>query len=863
MGPGPKGTVLGFASASSLLRQAYPEEGSRSPRIPVRAELAEKKNQQSCDKPASKRKKAAVRREEEEGIVSKKPRAPRKKVTVRDSSNETPIEANKPHAAERVEASEAHVVEKSRTKRRKDEAQTKIKKTKITKPGAIKDTAKATKTAKTPKSNKVKETEESGSVALIKKKEASEASTEPLNLERAVKRRRDWTPTKDTSLNLTRLVDNKVLSDISITIQTPLKNNLPASQFGNVLGDFGYVQPSHSSMPAPAILRDVNGKGSTKRRKVELLNTTICPPLQPVKAKRSTSPKKKPQTITEKATAPFAPPAPQITSPLLQHLAASEPQSNTDAGPLNLASTSDREKQRKSPVRKVRKPKAATTKVKKQTFKAPILLSPESAIKTAKDQELVFGTCSQLESEESPTFIRDLRKAIEVSETMAKPIITSPTISKSTGIMSGSSTKTNVASYVASRNLWSVASRDSGGSLLHAEVVNLVDSPLPRQMRMAEGVSPLSKPVSLDVYVASVEAEVEWNVPEDLFGPREKGLERPSIVEQDTATTERSIPKPVAEESLNGRLRSRSLVKKTRKNAVPLKPGASAAKSLPEGMPNYQGFTTTDLAKAVASYAFKPIKKREGMIDLLERCWESKNRIALQPLPPNINVPQPPTAEAMTLEALKQSSSPQKKGRPPRATIPVTTEVAAAFNPPAKKPRGRPRKASTDAPSPRQRPTTSSRKAPPLTKPRRSSTPAPVDEISDSDSIPPTPSPPRRRSSKTPSTLPLSPAKPKIILPTTVTPSFSSSPDILHSITLAITSHPPTHNPLNLTYHEKILMYEPLVIEDLTRWLNEGGLGRVGVDEEVGVGKVREWCEGGSVCWVWKGGWRGNRVGKE
>lgn len=857
----PKGTVLGFASASSLLRQAFREEGSRSPQIPVRAELAEKKDQQSCDKPAAKGKKAAVRREQEEAIVAKKPRAPPKKVTVREASNKTPIKANKPYAAERVETSEAHVVEKSRTKRRKDEAQTKIQKTKITKPGAINDAAKERKAAKTSKSNKVEETEESGSVALVKKKEASEASTKPLNLEKAVKRRRDWTPTKDTSLDFTRLVDDKEMSDVSITMQT-LKNNLPDSQFGNVLGDFGYVQPSHSSTPAPAILRDVNGKGLTKRRKVELLNTIVCPPPQPVKARRSTSPKKKPQTITGKATAPFAPPAPQIATPLLQHLAASEPQSNTDAGLLNLVSTSDSEKQRKSPVRKVRKPKAVTTKAKKETFKAPILLSPESAIKTTKNQELVFGTCSQLESEESPTFIRDLRKAIEVSETMAEPIITSPTISKSTGIMSDSSTKTNVASYVASRNLWSVASRDSVGSLLHAEVVNLVDSPLPKHMRMVEGVSPPSKPVSLDACVAPVEADVKLHVPENVVVPREKGLERPSTAEQGTTVTEQSIPKPVDEESLNGRPRSRSPVKKTKKSAVPSKPGASAAKSLPEGMPNYQGFTTTELAKAVASYAFKPIKKREGMIDLLERCWESKNRIALQPLPPNVNVPQPPTAEATILKAPKQSSSSQKRGRPPKATIPVTTGVAAACNSPAKKPRGRPRKASTDAPSPRQRPTTSSKTAPPLTKPRRSDTPAAVDDISDSDSIPPTPSPPRRRSSKTPSTLPLSPAKAKMILPTTAAPSFSSSPDILHSITLAITSQPPTHNPLNLTCHEKILMYEPLVIEDLTRWLNECGLGRVGVDEEVGVGKVTEWCESRSVCWVWKGGWRGNRVGK-
>lgn len=856
--------MLGFTSASSLLCHAYPEERSRSPIIAKTEELVEKKNQQSCDKPPAKRKKAATRREEEGGSVPKKPRAPRQKVTVSRAGKEAPTETDTAYAAERVKASKVPVVKKGHTKRLKDEAQTKIKKTKITKPGAINDTTKATKTTKTAKPKKAKETEESGSVALIKKKEASEATTEPMKLQRAVKRRRDWTPSKDSLIDFTRLVNKGASPDTSITIQTPLKSDLPAGQFGSVLGDFGYVQPSPSSMPAPTILRDVHGEGLTKRRKVELVNTTICPPPKPVKAKRSTSPKKKPQTITEKATAPFAPPAPQVTPSLLQHFTASERQSIIDDGPLELAGTmSDRKKQRKSPVKKFRKPKATTTKVKKQTFKAPILLSPESAIKTAKNQELVFGTCSQLESEESPTFIRDLRKAMEVSETMAEPINSSPTSSKSTGILSGSSTKTNVASYVASRNLWSVASRDSGGSLLHAEMVNLVDSPLPRQIRMIEDVPSLPKPANLKAYVASVEANVEWNIPKDPLVLDVKGLlERPSVSEQGTAATEQSIPKPAAEESLSGRPRSRSPVKKPKKSVVPSNFRATEAKSLPEGMPNYQGFTTADLAKAVASYAFKPVKKREGMIDLLERCWESKNRIALQPLPPNINVPQQPTIEEMIPDAPKQSSSP-KKGRPHRATIPVMTEVAVTHDPPAKKPRGRPPKASTDASSSKQRLATSSRKAPSPTKPHRSTTPAPIDEISDSDSVPPTPSPPRRRSSKTPSTLPLSPAKSRTTLPTAIAPCLSSSPDVLNSITLAITSYPPTHNPLNLTYHEKILMYEPLVIEDLTRWLNEEGLGKVGVDEEVGVGKVREWCEGGSVCWVWKGGWRGNRVGKE
>lgn len=37
-------------------------------------------------------------------------------------------------------------------------------------------------------------------------------------------------------------------------------------------------------------------------------------------------------------------------------------------------------------------------------------------------------------------------------------------------------------------------------------------------------------------------------------------------------------------------------------------------------------------------------------------------------------------------------------------------------------------------------------------------------------------------------------------------------------------------------------MYDPVILEELTVWLNQEGLGRVGVDEEVTVGEVRDWC---------------------
>lgn len=46
----------------------------------------------------------------------------------------------------------------------------------------------------------------------------------------------------------------------------------------------------------------------------------------------------------------------------------------------------------------------------------------------------------------------------------------------------------------------------------------------------------------------------------------------------------------------------------------------------------------------------------------------------------------------------------------------------------------------------------------------------------------------------------------------------------------------------------RILMYDPIVLEDLARWLNTEGLRKVGIDEEANLSIVRGWCEGQGIC---------------
>lgn len=83
---------------------------------------------------------------------------------------------------------------------------------------------------------------------------------------------------------------------------------------------------------------------------------------------------------------------------------------------------------------------------------------------------------------------------------------------------------------------------------------------------------------------------------------------------------------------------------------------------------------------------------------------------------------------------------------------------------------------------------------------------------------------------------------------------------LLLGIHLAITSQAPTHSIKNPSWKEKIAMYDTIVLEDLTTWLNTGGLDSVGVDKEVSPALVRDWCESKSVCFIWLSeGWRKKR----
>lgn len=771
---------------------------------------------------------------------TKKPRAQRKQPTAVDVQTvESAFLEGDMEASKTIEAASA---KKPRAKKTKDDGQTKLKKGRIVKPATREGLGETATTKSSSKKRKSDPGNDSLDLPLPKDAVSAKGIHESLGLDKATTRRRDWTPVMNGNIEAADDPHGLSSGETMLSIIDITTNTAPTNDLGAHLSHYSFNQAINTE-PLNAPVQDGDRPAPTKRRKLQLIDTPDhLPPVIKV-AKKSKAPKKKPQTITGKATAPFVPEKPPTASPLLQYLtqSASPQVQPAEARTVNPSTEGRGQK----PVSKVTKPKAVKAKTTKP---APILLPPEEAMKAMKDQNLLFGTSSQLVGNESPTFVRDLQQAIKASESYHElPNTPQGDVTKTAYL-----TESTVLRRMSSRNLWSEAARDSQGSLLEPEVIDLMDTPNPREIiRNVVAFAPMP---GVNRPTTALVEDTTWTVIDDIQPPSleaatEDGIEKSVISETITVIKDalHTLPRCVAEAALRPRLKNRSPEKK-KKTKLP-----GGQEDTTSQMPNYQGFTMNQLSVAISKYGFKAIKGRDAMIVLLERCWESKARLALQSLPPNVNVPSlAPPGDQKTTDKAEKTSPAKWKGRPPKvkdsSTTPEGEPLKGTTSP--TKPRGRPKKSKVP-------PTTTTTGEPqnavqaPATPPKlKAKRKAVIDEIEDPDPLP-TPSPPRRRPSLSPpQALPLTGLS---------NPLNSSTPSLFDSITEAITMSPPSNDSRKLSWHEKILLYDPIVLEDLAAWLNTEGLERVGVDEEVGAEAVKEWCEGRSVCCLWREGWRGNR----
>ncbi|CAI0651291.1 unnamed protein product [Colletotrichum noveboracense] len=724
---------------------------------------------------------------------------------------------------------------------------------------------------------------------------------EPLDLEAAMRRRKDWTPPPaDTASGSNQQV-------VDLLSSTDKTSSLVASKetFDNLFKNYAHPEEEQArpSVEPPDNERQVLGK----RKLIETVSINETAKAGPSEraAPKAKALRKKPRTITELATAAYkVPEAPEQQEP-----SAPAPESNGVEA--------------EEPKGKGKKRASKAKKPKKMPPPEPVLLSPTAALRQAAKQDYVFGTSSQLAREHSPTFLRDLQSALQASNSRGKeddPFVTP--------------INSDAVEPEPRQKLWGVGARDEDGRVLDLEVINLADTPQADEGN-SEGPNPFGY-VAADKQAPPLPnhfpSDDSFPDIDDLLGEAIAG-ELPSIQEEAPSfqpAAAQPIPKEpspapeneaacpaekdISEDDIDlppPRLPSLT-GRGTRQPAAKAKPVQEPSK------PKFDLYTDVQLAREIFSYGFKPVKRRTAMLALLDQCWENKQRPALSSLPTNhpmISTISESQTAAKVQRAAAAVSPKRPRGRPRKNSdvAPASLEVSPKRGPgrpkktpsvellsSPKRPRGRPRKSSIEIPS--SEPPPSAQPPPPSPKrrpgrPRKTAEPTrttggTISNKGKSKAAADTPdvaSPvasrvrklasqniieiPDSASEGSLSPSPYSSPEPMFSSPPPVDASLSITEDtemslaaspksqesaaLFECITEAVTTAPPTTDPKKPTFHEMMLMYDPIVLEDLATWLNTGQLSRVGYDGEVSAVEVKQWCESKSVCCLWRESLRG------
>ena len=848
-------------------------------------------------------------------VPKKKPRATKVTGTTRKKkagtaisaeTGEGPISEVAPGAPPIAATAEAKPARKKRVAETAADGQTTLPKGRVTKPSAKrKVSAKKTESVSRHFSNEP-------SVP----RDSPEARPDPIehgpfDLEPATRRRTDWTPPLDDVC----LVDgSSAVKEIASTA-VALKE-ASCDLFKSLQDTFGRKEEEQQVNGGPSTAADILGK----RKLLQMCATTTTsettsksttPEVSPAKSK---APKKKPRTITDLAMEAYR--------------VAEEPQPLVVIGPPKRGSIIgylDGEGEAAESVggkKSTKKPAKPRVSRKKLEPKKPILLSPTSAMRQVSRQDFVFGTASQLATEEDPELLRALHEAMKASNLPDDDLFRS----------SSPATAELAVRRRRGNKLWVAGARDDDGDLLDIEVIDMTESPLvpnPFATLSQETLPTLPKGKEKEASPPRGSQHVPIDLSSDF--PSFDGTPLPkshffmtqvvdarlvtepttpapslryTVPEPGNATVEFDPEPPPSNQEHNSILsQSQSVVSLKSMAATKAKAKVAAKKAAPKVReqpklpeeaaeeeatevageqvamgpppPKYELFTDAQLTKEIASYGFKAVKKRTAMIELLQQCWVHKHKAAVPAS--SATATTKPASASLPIPA----SPSRSRGRPKEVL--TATETADAVEPvqPAKKPRGRPRKDATGTSPPKPATTktkaiaTSSKAAKsasivapetmdppaPATPRRRKAAAKAVVEIPDSDdsdsdafASSPMVSPERRGdvfSSPVRGDLELS------ITEDTEMSLMAGSPttremEVFDYITKAVKTEPPTRDVTEPSWHEKMLMYDPIILEDLAAWLNLGQLDRVGYDGEVAASEVKSWCESKSICCLWR-----------
>ncbi|ETS84487.1 hypothetical protein PFICI_02512 [Pestalotiopsis fici W106-1] len=640
--------------------------------------------------------------------------------------------------------------------------------------------------------------------------------------EPALARRIDWTPPRANSAPI--VLDSE--SDDKELLSSIEKAAASKDVFQNLFDEFAHKK------------REINEQGNQeaseasrevlkKRKRLELVSITDDKPEKQSKQSKETSPvkpptaKKKARTITELATAPYAPPeftdvdllAPGTKDSLLRYF-DTDGQVTALVEHQSIAMDRNSDKPKKKPA-KPRKKKGAT-------IEDPILLSPSSALKQSTAQDFLFGTSSQLMLEDSPRTLRNLQAAIKASmqdDPFAQddPFGSSPPqAAKRTG-------------------LWHAGARGTDGDLLEAETIELIGDRVEAATAVIQTESVGKNDAKGDfIDIGDVLSSPPQTVnaptnPKSHFWQYQKKAD--GIAEITSANT--SEPPSSTQEP--------STSKETDDALTP--------------RPKYELFTDAQLAKQINTFGFKPVKRRQAMIALLNQCWVDQHpgaSLASSTLgaPASIStsaVRNNPRKQDSAASVAEAETMKKPRGRPKKDKSIVSVEPQVVS---PKRGRGRPRKVSVDGNG-----ATNLEEA--TASPRRKKSSKKEKEIADSENDDLSLSPHSR-----PESVFSSPPPMDLSLMEEGETSLNLDPteqeaDMFAHITKAVTSAPRSRDPDEPSWHEKMLMYDPVVLEELTAWLNSGQLTRVGYDGEASPAEVKKWCESKSIICLWKENTRG------
>lgn len=680
-----------------------------------------------------------------------------------------------------------------------------------------------------------------GKVTKVSNAKSGNATSKPKSLEvpslesadygliEAVRRRNSWTPPPPTIRTESTTPSNTDFLTHDPSSATSIVSGGKAKGFTKLIGNYSFL----SAENATSNKRGPTKAATRKRKLIELVKTSVATAAA-ASPEKDKAPRKKPRTITEKATSAYAEAEDvaeslENSAPLLQYFP-----SHTTAGVAADVFKLPPKPRSKSPSK-------GGSKAKKGPAKVPVLLSPESALKHVGNQDFVFGTSSQLAREDSPTLLRDLHEAMLASNELDNDDPFADCLLESASLALGSRGKATTSTK---RNLWSAASRATGEDLEDVEMIDLAcSSPMVTKDTPPAVITDMDGSISDD-------DEDFWHDVEELsqsISEMSQPVEAPQVPPIDAIKNVAPMPTPPATDTTG--TPSPKSIKTTAsvrspKASQPSPKRKTVTKSKDLIMPDFQAYTTVQLAKEIASYRFKPIKSRSSMITLLERCWEGKNRTALANLSTN-NKPtthKSPAKGSQPTSSLKEVSPKRPRGRPRKNSISTSTAKTKA-KPPRKKAANTVEYLEMDSDTPLSQMRT-------LKEPQRKT--EDVEDIVDSDT-PALPSPPRRTLSQKKKSQPLtltisSPASDD---DTELSPTATQELLFKH-ISSAVTSAARARDPSHPSWHEKMLLYDPIILEDLAAWLNTGALEKVGWDGEVAPKEVKKWCEMKSVCCLWR-----------